>query len=242
MKRSILFCFLLSNATVAYAQSRMPPPNTNNASGWNNSPSNSNNTGNDGWNNPQTRSPLTGSDPADRVGTFQIFLQAPPLVANTTQEQRGFGFTSNGSVNGYVGISGGVGYTLSSLFELGGAISFGFGGTSQTADGITVGENVYGFGLEPFVKLNFGPTFKTGAINPFVLAGLGIGFNGTSGSDGFDGTSSAAFDIDVDPGVEWLVGGRWGFDLYIPLQFQVPLSGGNVGITIGVGYGLVAYL
>ncbi len=59
---------------------------------------------------------------------------------------------------------------------------------------------------------------------------------------GSGSTTNGDFQIDVDPGVEWLVGGRWGFDLYIPLQFQVPLSGGSVGITVGVGYGLVAYL
>jgi hypothetical protein len=256
LKRSILFCFLLANAGVAYAQTRMPPPNTSNSSGWNNSSSSgsnygpSNNGSNSGWDNSQTRSPLTGSDPADRVGTFQIMLQGPPIVANTLQQPnylgtagRGFGIGESlgtGGTFGYVGLSGAVGYTLSSLFELGGGLSFGL--TGDTPEGGTA----YNFMAEPFIKLNLGPAFKTGALNPFVLAGLGIGVIGVSGTseDGFNtgGSSSGIFDIDINPGVEWLVGGRWGFDFYIPIDFAVPLTSGSIGLNIGVGYGLVAYL
>jgi len=230
LKYAILCSLLLGSASVANGQTRMPAPtyNGNNSSG---------------WDNPQTRNPTTGTNPADRVGTIKIMLQAPPLVSDTLQMDRGFGIgqaPGGGGIFGYVGISGGVGYTLTSLFELGGSLSFVYSGTG--ADG-TAG---YQFLVEPFVKLNLGPTFKTGALNPFVLAGLGIGVKGTSGStvDGFSvgGSANGLFDIDIDPGVEWLVGGRWGFDAYIPLQFQVPLTGGNIGLNLGVAYGLVAYL
>ena len=75
---------------------------------------------------------------------------------------------------------------------------------------------------------------------------LGFGFSGTPGVDtgfgtvGGGGTGNLAFE--ADPGVEWLVGGRWGFDFYIPIQFNVPLSGGNVQVLLGAAYGIVAYL
>ncbi len=241
MKYAILCSFVLGSASVAYGQTRMPAPTRS---------SDSSNSDNSGWNNSQTRSPLTGSDPADRVGTFQIMLQGPPLVANALQQPsqigsggHGFGIeqsAGSGGTVGYVGLSGAVGYTLSSLFELGGGLGFGLSGNGG-------GGTDYNFLVEPFVKLNLGPAFRTGALNPFVLAGVGIGVIGTSGTsvDGettSQGSSAGVFDIDINPGLEWLVGGRWGFDFYVPLQFVVPLTGGNIGLNIGVGYGLVAYL
>jgi hypothetical protein len=62
-------------------------------------------------------------------------------------------------------------------------------------------------------------------------------------ADGFGGSSTNGdLQIDIDPGVEWLVGGRWGFDLFIPINIDAPLGGGPVGIGLGIGYGLVAYL
>ena len=233
MKYAILCSFVLGTASVAYGQSRMPPPTYNG----------NNNSSSSGWDNPQTRSPMTGADPADRVGTFQIMLQGPPLVADTLQTNgRGFGIGQTpagaGGIVGYFGISGGVGYTLSSLFEVGGAIDFGFSGVSG-AGGQSA--QAYTFLGEPFIKLNLGPTFKTGALNPYVLAGLAIGASGIGGFQGAPGPQGQ-FDVDVDPGLEWLVGGRWGFDFYVPLQILVPLSGGQIGLNIGIGYGLVAYL
>jgi hypothetical protein len=229
LKYAILFGFLLGSAS-ALAQTTMPAPTRNGS--------------NSGWDNSQTRAPLSGSDPADRVGTFQIMLQGPPLVASTLQQPteftggRGVGISQPivmGGTMGYVGVSGALGYTLSSVFELGAGVSFGLSG-----DG--AGGTVYNFLVEPFVKLNLGPAFKTGALNPFVLAGPGIGVLGNSGDNGAAGSSTGVFAIDIDPGLEWLVGGRWGFDFYVPLDFAVPLTSGNIGLNIGVGYGLVAYL
>lgn len=237
MKYAILFGFLLSSAS-ALGQSRMPPPTQSSSDG-----------SNSGWNNSQTKAPLTGSDPADRVGTFQILLQAPPLAMDTLQSDRGFGLgeptsPSGSSIFGYVGVGAGVGYTFSSLFELGGAFDFFYTGAPVTQTLVD-----YQLILEPFVKLNFGPAFKTGALNPFLMAGVGFGFQGASGSaaTGFTdmGLSSTwgIIGFDIDPGLEWLVGGRWGFDAYIPLQFLISTqSHSQVGLNIGVSYGLVAYL
>jgi hypothetical protein len=229
LKFAILCSFVLGSASVAYGQTRMPPPTYNNG-----------NSGSNGWDNPQTRNPTSGTDPADRVGTFQIMLQAPPVVSDTTQIDRGFGLKSAGALFGYVGISGAVGYTLSSLFEIGGGIQFGVQGVAGGSD--------YQFLAEPFVKLNLGPTLKTGALNPFALVGVAVGVVGTPSNPGFDGFggggggASGALSFELDPGLEWLVGGRWGFDFYIPVQIGVPLAGGDVGITLGVAYGIVAYL
>lgn len=227
MKYAILCSFVLGTASVAYGQSRMPPPTYNG----------NNNSSSSGWDNPQTRSPMTGADPADRVGTFQIMLQAPALVTDTLQVQRGLGLISQGTLEGYFGLSGGVGYTLSSLFEIGGGLRVGIVGADGGTD--------FDFQIEPFIKLNLGPTFKTGALNPFVLAGLMVGVQSVSVGNGLGGSASTTNGdlwIDIDPGLEWLVGGRWGFDFYIPVNIGIPLSGGDVRLLLGIGYGLVVYI
>jgi hypothetical protein len=177
-----------------------------------------------------------------RVGTFQLMLMAPPIGVDASQAQalelpgasqlaRGFGITHSfgGSNAGYIGLGAGLGYTLTSLVELGGALSFSYlGGDVNTFD----------LNLEPFIKLNLGPTWHLGAINPFVLAGIDIGVVAPG-----EGPSAAIFGIDIDPGVEWLFGGRWGVDVYVPIQILVPSeSGADVGFNLGVGYGLVGYL
>lgn len=174
-----------------------------------------------------------------RVGSFQLMLQNPPMAVDTSltppisvaQANRGFGVQHSfiGDTFGYVGLSAGIGYTLTSLVEVGGALAFSYVGG---------GTNTFEFEAEPFVKLNLGPAFHTGAINPFVLGGVALGVIAPPDS------SQALIGFDIDPGVEWLFGGRWGVDFFIPMQIVVPTGGygENVGFNIGIGYGLVGYL
>jgi len=80
----------------------------------------------------------------------------------------------------------------------------------------------------------------SGTLNPFVQTGLSFGAQGTTGAAG---QGWGLFGFDVNPGVEWLFGGRWGVDAFVPVQFEVAThAGAQLGLNIGVGYGLVGYL
>lgn len=191
---------------------------------------------------PATQAPAAPTSPPptpsseSRVGSFQLMLQAPPFAVDGDLTTRGFGYEGSGGASaGYFGVTGGVGYVLTPIFELGGGV---------TMDYLGGGADVFHFLAEPFVKANFGSTFNTGTINPFVLGGVGLGF--TTGSAQLNGAGTTASTglvvVDLSPGVEWLFGGRWGVDAFVPIQIQIRTAGGNPQILFGAAYGLVGYL
>jgi hypothetical protein len=189
---------------------------------------------------------VTPSTPAPfSKGSFQLLLMAPPAVTETLLDARPTGFgigqtTVQGSgVFGYIGLAGGVGYSVTDLIEVGGAVAFYINGANTA--GVDLGTSgVYQLQGEPFIKLNLGSVFKSGTLNPYVLGGFGFGVQGTMGTEG---QAWGLFGLDLDPGVEWLFGGRWGVDAFVPIQFQLATHQGNqIGINLGVGYGLVGYL
>jgi hypothetical protein len=178
----------------------------------------------------------------EHAGSWELLLMAPPAIEDTlVASPHGLGLgqtTAAGSgLFGYLGLSGGVGYALTDLLQVGGAVSFIISGVSPVADGTSGYYQLLG---EPFLKLNFGPALKTGALNPFALAGFEFGLAGYTGAAG---QAWGLFGLDIDPGVEWLFGGRWGIDAFIPIQFQfATYDHAQVGINLGIGYGLVGYL
>ncbi len=175
-------------------------------------------------------------------GGVELLRMAPPASNDTVLDSRPHGFgigqtnASGTSVFGYIGLGGGIAYALTDMLQVGAAVSFyvnGAGGGLGTS-------GIYEVLGEPLLKLNLGPMLKTGAINPTVMAGFSFGVQGTTGAFG---QAWGLFGADVDPGVEWLFGGRWGIDVYIPLQLQFATAqNSQVGFNIGVGYGLIGYL
>jgi hypothetical protein len=153
---------------------------------------------------------------------FPMWQQAPGY--NTV---RGVGASfPPGGAQGSGGIGGSLGYTLSDLIEVGGAV--GFLGTS----------NGTGFNIEPFLKLNLGADMMASdsRMNPFAM--VGVGFNVTSPS----GQSSVTVvSPELAGGIEYMLTHSFGISVYVPISLSFPTNGGSAVLGIGLGYGLVGY-
>ena len=200
---------------------------------------------------PITAAPLTstgdsrptgsGESGLPQAGDYQLFLDAPPilnatnLVAGTVPHGMGLAL-AGGVTTVALGLNGGVGYALTDLFEIGGALAINYGGTADA--------NSFEFAVEPFVKINLGrQLLGKGGINPF--ASLGLIFGGASagytnyGYTGSNGTALFGFDLDL--GAEFMVTHNWGVSAFIPFDLIAPTNGAPATFGFGVGYGLVAY-
>jgi hypothetical protein len=168
-----------------------------------------------------------------RAGDWEFSLTAPAFPIGAAGP-RGIGALINtgGGTAAQIGIGAGLGYAMTDLVEVGGALGFGYVG----AGGVGT-FNQTSFNLEPFVKANFGSGMaRDSRINPFALAALSIGYL-DAGAGG-----TATFTIEVAGGLEFMLTHTWGLSVYVPFAFLIPTaSNSNVLINIGVGYGLVAY-
>jgi len=168
-----------------------------------------------------------------RSGDWEFSLTAPALpVAQLSP--RGLGVDINtgagGTTTTVIGIGAGLGYCMTDLVELGGALNvvyFGGGG----------GGNATSLFLEPFIKANFGSGMaRDSRINPFAMGALQIGYIDL-GAGG-----SAQFTIELAGGVEFMLTHTWGISAYVPLSIIIPTaSGSSAHIGLGLGYGIVAY-
>ena len=180
------------------------------------------------------------------AGSIQIFLDAPPMTAQYTINApvavgglgtgKGFNYRSygNGANTFNIGLSGGVGYCMTSLLEFGGAVAFNFTSASGNGGGST---SAFDIALEPFAKFNLASTFGTGGINPFALIGpvLGVG-------QGLGGGTSGVIGVDMDLGVEFFIEKHWGITAYVPIDIVDNAGYGQVNFNIGLGFGLFGYL
>jgi len=167
---------------------------------------------------------------------IEVLLEAPPVL-NTWSPfggsvGRGFGLLAgNATVVGF-GLNGGIGYCLTDLIEIGGSVAIdvynaGAGGNSATN---------FTFGLAPMVKLNLGHQLNMGPrFNPFVQTGITFGFLSAPN------TSGALFAFEVEPGVEFMVTPRWGFNAYLPLGVLYNGAASQAFFLMGLQYGMIGY-
>ena len=177
-----------------------------------------------------------------RKGRWQIFLTAPPIAtqnyAGGFYEPRGFavnlgstggtGFTQIG-----FGLNGGAGYAYSDLLELGGAVGLDVGNISGGGTSFSA----YQFLFEPLVKLNLGSRWHWGQHwNPFVFAGMPIGFGGTSAASGF------VFGGELAAGAEYMFFDHFGATLFVPLDFVLQTGSPSTFVfSFGIEYGITVY-
>ncbi len=183
------------------------------------------------WTSAESSSPLPGS------GDVQLFLDAPPILnaTNLTADTvtRGFGFLGGegGSQFGF-GINGGVGYFITDMLEIGGALALDFASIDSAS--------AFEFGLEPFAKLNLGRVISDRIhLNPYVSLGLLLG--AITGDTTAYGGNTGLFGVDLDLGVEFFLSRGWGLSAFIPVGIFVPTNGSPVAFGFGLGYGLVTY-
>jgi hypothetical protein len=171
-----------------------------------------------------------------RAGLWSLQLDGPafpmwqsplPAVPTGYNTVRGVGasFQPNGTV-GSGGVGGSLGYTLSDMIEVGGAVGF------------LAASNFTGFNIEPFLKLNLGADMMASdsRMNPFAL--VGVGFNITSVS----GTATVTVVTpELAAGVEYMLTHSFGISVYVPITLAFNTNGGSAVFGLGLGYGLVGY-
>jgi hypothetical protein len=182
-------------------------------------------------------------------GDVELLLEAPPIVNSTNltpgTTTRGLGVSSSMQAGGEtylgLGLNAGVGYYVTDLFEIGGAIALDYGQclAGGTNYGNTCNNGGYFEALaEPFVKLNFGRLLQGAHFNPFAQVGIMVG--GESGP----GVGTGLLGFDLDLGVDFLVSRGWGIAVFIPFSLLAPLASNAAVPTVfgfGFGYGLVTY-
>ncbi|MHB8417074.1 MAG: hypothetical protein ACYDCL_03295 [Myxococcales bacterium] len=178
-----------------------------------------------------------------QAGDVELILEAPPILNATNLSNglvtRGLGVTTgagpvaqNTTTVG-LGLNGGVGYYLTDIFEVGAALAIDYGESS--AFGVNI--NDFQFGIEPFVKANFGRVLKGLHFSPFVQLGVIAGM-ATAPQD------TGLFGFDLDVGIDFLISRGWGVSAFIPLALVDQTGVGINGVasfSFGVGYGLVTY-
>ena len=185
-----------------------------------------------------------------QAGDVELLLEAPPIVNSTNltpgNTTRGLSVSSTMSPGGEtflgLGLNAGVGYYVTDLFEIGGAVALDYG--QCLAGGTSFGEGNCNNGgyfealAEPFVKLNFGRILQGAHFNPFAQLGIMVG--GESGP----GVGTGLLGFDLDLGVDFLVSRGWGIAVFIPFSLLAPLASNASVPTVfgfGFGYGLVTY-
>jgi hypothetical protein len=187
-------------------------------------------------------------------GSVQLILDSPPLISTSTPY---LGFLSKGvakgisysTVNGdntvVFGLSGGFGYCLSPVVEIGGVLAFNLANYSSGSGSNST--TIYEFMFEPMLKFNIGGAMG-GAVNPFVMVGPLMGVSTASG--GGSQSSTGQFGGEADLGVEFFIGHRWGLSLFVPVQVLdqtaaggfIVQSGSAVTVSVGFGFGLFGYI
>lgn len=188
--------------------------------------------------------PLQQPEPGGRsalpqAGDVELLLEAPPILNSTNlnplMTTRGLGVqTTNGTTTVGLGLNAGVGYFLSDVFEIGGAVAIDYGQEQFSLAGFNGNSGAFEFGLEPFVKANFGRVLKGLHFSPFVEIGV-LGGMATAP------TSTGLFGFDLDLGVDFLISRGWGISAFIPLALVDETATGTAVFTFGLGYGLVTY-
>ncbi|HUB09538.1 MAG TPA: hypothetical protein VMB50_21215 [Myxococcales bacterium] len=174
-----------------------------------------------------------------QAGDVELVLEAPPILNSTNlnplQAVRGLGVqTTNGNTTVGLGLNAGAGYYLSDVFEVGGAVAIDYGQEELNLGGVPSNSGAFEFGLEPFIKANFGRVLKGLHFSPFVQLGV-IGGMATAP------VSTGLFGFDLDLGVDFLISRGWGITAFIPLSLVDQTYDGNSIFTFGLGYGLVTY-
>lgn len=171
-----------------------------------------------------------------QAGDVELVLEAPPILnatnLSTGSVPRGLGIqvVGNTTLVG-LGLNGGAGYFLTDVFEVGGAVGINYG---QIADGFGGTADDFQFGIEPFLKANFGRVLKGLHFNPFVQLGVVAGMATAPVSTGLVG-------FDLDLGVDFLISRGWGVSAFIPLALIDETASGSAIFDFGLGYGLVTY-
>ncbi len=177
-----------------------------------------------------------------QAGDVELMLEAPPILNATnlspgTVSRGVFVQTTGNSPYGNtfvgLGINGGVGYYLSDVFEVGGAVAIDYG-EPASLPGATFNE--FELAVEPFVKENFRRIIKGLHFSPFVQIGVTGGL-----LTGSAVSSTGLFGFDLDLGVDFLISRGWGISAFIPLALVDATATGTATFTFGVGYGLVTY-
>jgi hypothetical protein len=126
-------------------------------------------------------------------------------------------------------LGAGLGYTLTSIVELGGAIGFNL-------VNLSTGVTAYDFVLQPFAKINFAEVFHTHNINPFAMFGPVFGFG-----EPFTGGTTGELGVEGDFGAEFFIGHHWGVTGYVPIGVVFNTAPSATTFTIGLGVGLFGY-
>jgi hypothetical protein len=158
---------------------------------------------------------------------FPMWQSPQPIVNTGYNTVRGIGasFPSSGTV-GSGGIGGSLGYTLSDMIEVGGAVGF------------LAASNFTGFNIEPFLKLNLGAEMMASdsRMNPFALVGVGFNITSISGAP-----TVTVISPELAFGVEYMLTHSFGVSLYVPVTLGFNTNGGSAVLGLGLGYGLVGY-
>jgi hypothetical protein len=177
------------------------------------------------------------------AGSIQIIVDAPPITAQTTVNAgtlpKGFVYSGQGAgTNSFsIGLGGGVGYCLTSIFELGGVVTFNFYDLTHSVAGVTSSENAFDVVIEPFAKVNLAEVIGSQRLNPFAMVGPVLGVGQVLG-----GASTPELGVDLELGVEYFLERHWGLAAYVPLGFLDQTTPGTTTLTIGVGFGMFGYL
>jgi hypothetical protein len=179
-----------------------------------------------------------------RAGDWEFSLTAPAFPVGALAP-RGVGATIN-TCNGcgtdaVFGLGAGLGYAITDLVEVGGALGFNYVSyAGRNGVGGVSGTVLY---AEPFLKVNFGSGMaRDSRINPYALAAVAIGYD-SGGLSRYDiNGATATFTLELAGGAEFMLTHTWGLTLYVPFSVDIPTASGTSAlINIGLGYGLVAY-
>jgi len=171
---------------------------------------------------------------------LQVMLEVPPLVNNVPSllgiaSNHGFGITvptNGGSAVFNLGLNGALGYCITDMFEIGGALAIDVAGGNGT---------VFVLGVSPFVKLNLGHQLNMGSrVNPFVQTGVTVGV--ASASAGGGSTTGGLFIFEVEAGAEFMLTHNFGITASVlPLGIIYSGIGNSTSFQFGFQYGVVGY-